>query len=110
MEVPRTRYARSGEIAIACQVHGDGEHDLLLPGSTASNIETVWELPEAARLLERLGRFARVIRYDRRYSGISDPEKMSAQLLARGRDRRGVALESVAHSARQCSCGIAAYP
>ena len=75
MEIPETHYAPSGEIAIAYQVHGDGEHDLLLAGSTASNIETVWELPEAVRLFERLGRFARVIRYDRRDSGVSDPIK-----------------------------------
>lgn len=90
MEVPRTRYARSGEIAIAYQVHGDGEHDLLLSGSTASNIETVWELPEAAHLLERLGRFARVIRYDRRDSGISDPIKDDLTIEAHAADALAV--------------------
>jgi class 3 adenylate cyclase len=70
---PRTYYAHSGEIAIAYQVHGSGEHDLLFSGSTASNVETAWTLPTAARLFERLGRFARVIRFDRRDSGVSDP-------------------------------------
>jgi len=52
---PRTYYARSGELAIAYQVHGAGAHDLLLSSGTASNIETVWSIPEAARLYERLG-------------------------------------------------------
>jgi class 3 adenylate cyclase len=70
---PETRYARSGDLAIAYQVHGAGEHDLLFNSGTASNIETVWQLPEAVRLFERLGRFARVIRYDRRDAGLSDP-------------------------------------
>ena len=71
---PRTNYALSDELAIAYQVHGSGERDLvLLAVGTGSNIEAMWELPEAARLLERLGEFARVIRYDRRGTGLSDP-------------------------------------
>jgi hypothetical protein len=53
MDVPGTRYVRSGEIAIAYQVHGSGDHDLVFSGSTASNIETAWALPEAVRLFER---------------------------------------------------------
>jgi pimeloyl-ACP methyl ester carboxylesterase len=70
---PETRYARNGELAIAYQVHGSGDRDLLFNSGTASNIETIWAIPEAARFLERLGRFARVIRFDRRDSGLSDP-------------------------------------
>ncbi|MGZ6697611.1 MAG: adenylate/guanylate cyclase domain-containing protein [Solirubrobacteraceae bacterium] len=73
MEVPQTHYARSGELAIAYQVHGAGDVDVLFSGSTASNVETSWLLPEAAQLFERLGRFSRVIRFDRRDSGCSDP-------------------------------------
>ena len=42
MRVPETKYARSGELAIAYQVHGDGPCDLLFSGTTASNVETVW--------------------------------------------------------------------
>src|SRR5215207_6550235 len=90
MEIPRTYYARSGEIAIAYQVHGAGKHDLLFSGSTASNVETVWMLPEAAVLLERLGRFARVIRFDRRDSGLSDPIKDDLTLEAHAADALAV--------------------
>jgi len=72
---PSTHYARSGELAIAYQVHGSGDNDLLLSVGSASNIATMWDLPEGARLLDRLGQFARVIRYDRRDSGLSDPIK-----------------------------------
>ena len=90
MDRPQTRYARSGELAIAYQVHGSGDHDLLLSGATASNIDTQWDLPEAARLLDRLGQFARVIRYDRRDSGLSDPIKDDLTLEAHADDALAV--------------------
>ncbi len=87
---PRTYYAHSGELAIAYQVHGAGDRDLLLSSGTASNIETVWSIPEAARLYERLGQFARVIRYDRRDSGLSDPIKDDLTLEAHANDALAV--------------------
>jgi class 3 adenylate cyclase len=69
---PETHYARSGELAIAYQVHGSGDRDLLVNTGISSNVDTIWDIPEAARFLERLGRFARVIRFDRRDTGLSD--------------------------------------
>lgn len=75
MERPETHYVRSGDIAIAYQVHGDGLHDILLSDSAASNLEMSWHLPEEVELFERLGSFARIIRFDRRDTGISDPVK-----------------------------------
>jgi pimeloyl-ACP methyl ester carboxylesterase len=90
VDVPTTRYVRSGELAIAYQVHGSGDHDLLFNGGTASNIETIWRLPKAVRLFERLGRFARVIRYDRRDSGLSDPIKDDLTLEAHAADALAV--------------------
>ena len=90
MQLPETRYAGSGEIAIAYQVHGSGNKDLVFSGTTASNIETVWALPEAARFFERLGRFARVIRFDRRDTGISDPIKDDLTLEAHAADALAV--------------------
>ena len=45
MEIPPTQYARSGEIAIAYQVHGAGEHDLLYSGGPASNVDGDPTLP-----------------------------------------------------------------
>ena len=86
MEVPETRYARSGELAIAYQVFGAGDHDLLVSIGSASNVQTVWGIPEAARLYERLGRFARVIHYDRRDSGLSDPVREDLTLHAHADD------------------------
>lgn len=81
---------RSGEVAIAYQVHGQGPHDILLSDSSASNLVTVWQLPEAVELLERLGRFARVIRFDRRDTGISDPIKDDLTLEAHVSDALAV--------------------
>lgn len=91
MERPRTHYARSSEHAIAYQVHGSGDRDLVLLGvGTGSNVEAIWDLPEAARLLERLGRFARVIRYDRRGTGQSDPVRDDLTLEAHADDALAV--------------------
>jgi class 3 adenylate cyclase len=86
VDQPKTHYARSDDLAIAYQVHGSGDQDLLVSIGPFSNIGTMWEFPEAHRLLERLGRFARVIRYDRRDSGLSDPIKDDVTLEAHVRD------------------------
>ena len=90
MDRPETHYARSGELAIAYQVHGSGDRDLLVNTGTASNIETVWDIPEAVRFFERLGRFARVIRFDRRDTGLSDPIRDDLTLEAHADDALAV--------------------
>jgi len=90
MDRPRTRYARSGELAIAYQVHGSGDRDLVLNSGVASNLETVWDIPEAARFFERLGGFARVIRFDRRDTGLSDPIRDDLTLEAHADDALAV--------------------
>ena len=90
MRVPDTGYTSSGGISIAYQVHGAEQPDLLFAGTTASNIETIWHLPEAARFFERLGAFARVIRFDRRDTGISDPTKEDLTLEAHAEDALAV--------------------
>ena len=57
MKRPETHYARSSGLAIAYQVHGEGDHDLLLSAGTGGNVDAIWDIPEAARLYERLGQF-----------------------------------------------------
>jgi pimeloyl-ACP methyl ester carboxylesterase len=66
------RYARSGDVNIAYQVTGDGPFDLVLIHGFFSHLEIDWELPAMAELHERLGSFARVIRFDKRGTGLSD--------------------------------------
>ena len=69
---PQTRYAKSGDVHIAYQVSGDGPLDLVYIPGFVSHLEYAWEYPSSARFLERLGSFARVIRFDKRGTGLSD--------------------------------------
>jgi len=71
--VAHTQYARNGDVSIAYQVVGDGPVDLVLSFGFATHVELVWEEPGLARLLSRLARFTRLILYDRRGAGLSDP-------------------------------------
>ncbi len=75
---PETRYAASEDGFVAYQVFGAGAVDLLFIGNWASNIEVMWEYPPLARSLNRLGRFARVICFDKRGAGVSDPVPLGA--------------------------------
>jgi class 3 adenylate cyclase len=71
---PPTRYARSDDGArIAYQVTGEGPLDLVLVGGPASHLDLQWEEPASARTLERYASFSRLIRFDRRGTGLSDP-------------------------------------
>ena len=70
---PKTRYAKSGGVSIAYQVVGDGPRDIVFIPGYVSNVEFFWELPPTARLFGRLASFARVILWDKRGTGLSDP-------------------------------------
>jgi pimeloyl-ACP methyl ester carboxylesterase len=87
---PETKYARSGDIHIAYQVFGEGDLVLLIVPGFTSHIELVWEHPAARRFLEGLGSFARVIAFDRRGSGLSDPMDGAPTLEQRMDDVRAV--------------------
>ena len=69
--VPKTQYAKSGDLSIAYQIHGSGPIDLVLAGGWFGHLEVMWEHPVAESFLRRLGSFARVIRFDRRGTGLS---------------------------------------
>ena len=71
--VPETRYARSGDLHLAYQVLGDGPIDLIWVPTWIWQVEHVWEQPGVERLLRRLASFSRLIMFDRRGSGLSDP-------------------------------------
>ncbi len=70
---PETRYARSGDLHIAYQVVGDGPIDLVYVPTWISQVEHYWEEPGVKRYFERLASFSRLIMFDRRGSGLSDP-------------------------------------
>src|SRR5919199_6454635 len=90
MQAPETRYARSGDVHIAYQVFGEGELDVVLISGYITHVELVWEHPAVARALEGLASFARVIQFDRRGSGLSDPVMEAPTLEERMDDVRAV--------------------
>jgi class 3 adenylate cyclase len=73
MDIPETQFAKLGSQQIAYQVFGDGPIDLLVVSGWFSNVDGIWEEPSSARFLRRLGEFSRVILFDRRGTGASDP-------------------------------------
>lgn len=77
-EEPVTRFARNGDVHLAYQVIGSGPLDLLIIDDWVHHVEVVWEWPEFAYFLHRLGAFARVIHFDRRGTGLSDPVPVDA--------------------------------
>jgi class 3 adenylate cyclase len=70
---PETKYARKDGVHVAYQVVGDGPQDLVLVSTWFSHLEERWELPGFARYLERLASFSRLISFDKRGIGLSDP-------------------------------------
>ena len=90
MAVPVTRYAKSGDVHIAYQVFGSGAVDLVFVPGFISHVENYWEHPDLARWLLRLGAFARVIMFDKRGTGLSDPVAEVPSLELRMDDVRAV--------------------
>jgi class 3 adenylate cyclase len=75
---PETRYAKSGDVNIAYQVVGAGPVDLVYVPGWVSHVELAWELPDLALGFERLASFSRLILFDKRGTGMSDPVPASA--------------------------------
>ncbi len=69
---PETRYAKSGDVHIAYQVSGSGPIDLVLIPGFLSHLDADWDNPVASRLLKRIETFCRLIRFDKRGTGLSD--------------------------------------
>jgi pimeloyl-ACP methyl ester carboxylesterase len=69
---PKTRYALSGDVSIAYQVHGEGPLDLVFVPGFVSDVELLWEHPSVARFFRRLASFSRLIVFDKRGQGLSD--------------------------------------
>ncbi len=68
---PQTRYASSGPLTIAYQDTGDGVPLVWVPGFV-SHVELQRDLPCFAGFIERLERFARLVTFDKRGTGLSD--------------------------------------
>src|SRR5262245_7782511 len=71
--IPETRYARLGDLHLAYQVLGDGPPDILLLDQWFGNLDAQWDVPPLAEIRERLASFGRLIMFDKRGTGLSDP-------------------------------------
>src|SRR5262245_24952647 len=71
--ISETRYARAGETHIAYRVIGDGPIDVLANIGFMSHAEHLLAEPRIRALFERMGEFSRVLLFDRRGVGLSDP-------------------------------------
>ncbi len=88
------RYARSGGVAIAYQVVGDADTDLVFVPDFCSNLVYAWESPYWRPFYERLARSFRLILFDKRGTGLSDRGAGFPTLETRMEDVRAV-LEAV---------------
>ena len=117
MDVPDVRYTRSGGVAIAYQVVGDGARDLVL-SPLLSDLQSLWMAPYSRPLLERLSSELRLVVFDARGTGLSDRPR-NLTLEARMDDVTAV-LEAVGSSrasllgfstgANVCALFAATYP
>ena len=85
-----TRYALSGDVHIAYQVTGDGPFDLVFVPGFVTHMDMQWKLPGFSDFLDELGSFARLIRFDKRGTGMSDPVSGAPSLETRMDDARAV--------------------
>jgi class 3 adenylate cyclase len=90
MNLPKTKYARSGEVRIAYQITGDGPFDVVWAPGTMSHLDLDWEIPQRALFFERFSKFCRLIRFDKRGTGLSDRPVHMATLEERTDDIRAV--------------------
>jgi len=116
---PSTRYAQCGELSIAYQVVGDGPLDIVYVSGWVSNLDLAWENPRWVHVFERLSKFARLIMFDKRGTGLSDRnvgfptleqriEDMQAVMDAAG-SRRAV-LMGTSEGGNMCMLFAATYP
>ena len=94
MARPETRFARNGDVRIAYQVvdqeGGDRALDLVMVPGLVSHLDLVWEDPAHARFCRGLARFARLILFDKRGTGLSDRDVTPPCLETRMDDVRAV--------------------
>ena len=90
MDRPDTRYARSGNIFVAYQAFGAGPFDLVVVPGFLSNIDFGWQFESWRNYYAALASFARVLLFDKRGIGISDPVPGAPSFEERMDDVRAV--------------------
>jgi class 3 adenylate cyclase len=87
---PPVRYVRNGDVSIAYQVVGEGPHDLLMIPGWISHLALDWEEPTWLRWCQRMTSFTRMVRFDKRGTGLSDRPAGVPTLEERMEDARAV--------------------
>jgi pimeloyl-ACP methyl ester carboxylesterase/class 3 adenylate cyclase len=90
VEPPEVRYAKSGDLNIAYQVSGDGLFDLVFVPGFVTHLEMEASQPGFTPFVERLSSFSRLIRFDKRGTGMSDRVGGAPTLETRMDDMRAV--------------------
>src|SRR5437763_14314054 len=91
---PEIHYAKSGGLNIAFAVTGEGPDLVVAPGFI-SHLDIMWEQPSVVHFYSRLASFRRVVPFDKRGTGLSDPVMQAPTLeeslndLRRGLDPPG---------------------
>jgi class 3 adenylate cyclase len=75
--IPETRFASADDLHIAYQVVGDGPIDVVFVPEWMNHVEAQWDEPVSARFLGRLASFSRLVLFDKRGTGLSDPVPLS---------------------------------
>src|SRR3954451_22688193 len=88
--MPETRYARSGDFHVAFQVLGDGPTNLVYVPGWVSHLELEMENGLSRRFYEALGSFTRLVRFDKRGTGMSDRVMVPMSMDERIDDIRAV--------------------
>src|SRR5215212_5303185 len=88
--MPKTRYAHNGDVSIAYQVLGSGDVDLVMVPGFVSHMDWWWLGAGTRYLWERMAVFARLIVFDKRGTGLSDPVAEPPTLEERVDDVRAV--------------------
>lgn len=104
--IPTTKYAKAGNTHIAYQAVGDGPVDIVLVPNWITHVEAMWEIPSIARYLRRLSSFARVLVYDQRGTGMSDPVSLDAPPTLESRMDEVLAVLDAARSDRAAVVGF----
>lgn len=73
-----TEYVKTAGGYVAYQQFGAGPPDILFITNWCTNLEVMWEEPSLVRFFERLAEIGRVICFDKRGTGISDPVPLTA--------------------------------
>lgn len=86
VDPPQARYAKARGGDIAYQVVGDGPRDLIVVPGWFSHLDLQWENPPWRAFVAELASFARVVLYDKRGTGLSDPVDGAPTLESRADD------------------------